>query len=372
MNFHKLSLKKPDGRDLFLYSTRPIPPGIQSTNPRNDGAPAKPVMRWHPLREEWVVYASHRQNRTFLPPKDYSPLATTKSDEFPTEMPVGDYEVAVFENLFPSLRTGASSEAPTEISAHVPVRPADGRCEVVVFTQDPETSLADLPLARVRLILDVLAERTKALAADGKIRYVLPFENRGVEMGVTLHHPHSQIYAYPFVPPVPAKMETAMSAFYAKNGRGLFSDLLKAETDDGRRLIVDGRPDAGEDAALSFVPAFARYPYETWVAPIRPHAYLYELNDRERDSLAKVLKRTLMKHDALWSRPQPYLMVLYQAPLDGAAHPEYHLHFEIYPPYRTRDRLKYLAGTELGGGMFVNDSIPEEKAAELRAASEEK
>ncbi|MBC7385483.1 MAG: galactose-1-phosphate uridylyltransferase [Cryobacterium sp.] len=370
MNFFSQSLKKPDGRDLFLYSTRPIESGIVPTNPKHDAVTAKPEFRWHPFRGEWVAYASHRQNRTFLPPKDYSPLAVTKSSDFPTEMPAGDYEVAVFENLFPSLNTTTDPVAPSEIIANVPTRAAEGRCEVVVFTKDPDTSLGALPVERIRLILDVLAERTLALSRERSIRYVLPFENRGVEMGVTLHHPHSQLYAYPFVPPVPAKMLESMSAHYEKTGRGLFKDLIDSERKDGRRIIVDEELQTGEASALSFVPAFARYPYETWIAPSKPRAFLHELNDAERDSLARVLKKTILKHDALWNRPQPYLMILYQAPLDGAAHPEAHVHFEIYPPYRTKDRLKYLAGTELGGGMFVNDSVPEEKAAELRAAQE--
>jgi UDPglucose--hexose-1-phosphate uridylyltransferase len=362
----KETLRKPDGRELFLYSTKPIPPGIVATSPKQEALEPKPMMRWHPLRNEWVVYASHRQERTFLPPKDYSPLATTKSSDFPTEMPVGDYEVAVFENLFPSLKSRETVTEEAPISDNVPVRPAGGRCEVVVFTQDPDSSLGELSIERIRLILDVLADRTKALAARGDVRYVLAFENRGVEMGVTLHHPHSQIYAYPFVPPVVEKMLESMSAYYAKNGRGLFADLLKEEIQDGRRIIVDESASTGGSAAISFIPAFARYPYETWVAPMRPHAFLHELDDLERDSLARVLKRTIQKHDALWARPQPYLMLLYQASLDGKEHPEAHVHFEIFPPYRTRDRLKYLAGTELGGGLFVNDSIPEEKAAELR------
>jgi UDPglucose--hexose-1-phosphate uridylyltransferase len=364
---NKLTLKKPDGRDLHLYSTRPLVGNFVATNPKSDALIGRPHLRWHPLRGEWVAYASHRQNRTFLPPKDYSPLAVTRSDEFPTELGPGDYEVAVFENLFPSLndRPLASTEvgAPEAI---VPTRPADGVCEVVVFTQDPEGSLADLPLERVRLVLEALADRTRELGKKENIQYVLPFENRGVEMGVTLHHPHGQLYAYPFVPPVPARMLGEMERFWKENGRGLFDDLVKKEVKDGRRLIVS------DERALSFIPVCARYPYETWVAPTRPAAFLHDLDGEEMTALARVLKETLQKHDALWNRPQPYLMVLFQAPLDGKPHPEAHVHFEIYPPYRTRDRLKYLAGTELGAGMFVNDSLPEEKAAELRAAKSEK
>jgi UDPglucose--hexose-1-phosphate uridylyltransferase len=313
-------------------------------------------MRWHSLRQEWVVYASHRQNRTFLPPKDYSPLAVSLNPDFPTEMPAGEYEVAVFENLFPSLSPGAK-EAPELI---VPSRPADGSCEVVVFTQDADASLGGLPLAHIEMVLKVFAERTKAMAAKN-IAYALPFENRGVEMGVTLHHPHGQIYGYPVVPPVPAQMAASMASHWRNTGRGLLADQLAEEERDGRRMIVKG------EEASAFIPVCARYPYETWIMPHRPVAYLDELRDSELASLARTLKTMLLKLDGLWQRPQPYLMLFYQAPCDGAAHPEFHSHIQIYPPYRSKDRLKFLAGTELGGGMFVNDSLPEEKAAELQA-----
>lgn len=357
--FHKKILTKRDGRALFLYSREAISDEIVPTNPAGGGEKANPHMRWHPVRGEWVVYASHRQNRTFLPPKNYSPLAVSSSAEFPTEMPAGEYDVAVFENLFPSLIASAS-DAP---HFSVPTLPANGVCEVVVFTKDPDTSLGALSLDRVKLILEVLAERTQALAATGKIQYVLPFENRGVEMGVTLHHPHAQLYAYPFVPPVPAMMLSNMKKHWDEKGKGLLEEFIADEIADGRRILLD------EKNALSFVPVCARYPYETWIVPKRPVARLDELSSAEIHDLAVILKTTLMKFDRMWNKPFPYLMTLYQAPLDGKDHPEAHLHFQIYPPYRTKDRLKYLAGTELGGGIFVNDSLPEEKAAELRAVT---
>ena len=358
---HKLELKKPDGRRLTLYSLRPIPEGIVATNPKGneDAAPANPHLRWHPLRAEWVAFAAHRQNRTFLPPKDFSPLAETKGEDFPTEMPAGDYDVAIFENLFPSFSPRATAK-PAEL---VPTRPADGACEVVVFTKDPDSSLGRLPADRIRLVLEAIADRSRALGATGKIKYVMPFENRGVEMGVTLHHPHGQMYAYPFVPPVAATMHTEMKTFYDREKRGLYSDLMKKEILDGRRIVHRA------NGVTAFVPVCARYPYETWVAPERPVAHLEDLKPEEFAALAAALKTVILKHDGLWSRPAPYLMLMYQAPYDGQEHPEAHLHFQIYPPYRTKDRLKYLAGTELGAGIYVNDSLPEEKAAELRAVA---
>ena len=356
MMYHRI-FTKPDGRKLNLFSLRPIAEDIQATNPNHADKKKQSHLRWHPMREEWVAFASHRQDRTFLPPAEYSPLAVTKSADFPTELPAGDYDVAVFENLFPSLSPLADS-AP---ELFVPTRPGNGACEVVVFSQDPTTSLARMTIEQIELVLEVLGNRTQEIGARPDVQYVLPFENRGVEVGVTLHHPHGQIYAYPFVPPIPQRMMDAQLDYYAKNKSSLLSDLIKNEERDRTRLITQN------GSALAFIPVFARYPYETWLAPRRQVAFLHELTAIERRDYATALKTVLMKFDQLWSKPFPYLLALFQAPTDGSAHPEFHMHIEIYPAYRTRDKLKYLAGTEIAAGMFVNDSLPEEKAAELRA-----
>lgn len=357
----KKTLKKPDGRTLNLYSRNPIPEGIVATNPNHEDINATPHMRWHPLRQEWVIYASHRQNRTFLPPKDYSPLAISTMKDFPTEMPQGNYEMAVFENLFPSMNFNTAA-AP---KLGVDTKPSTGICEVVVFTQDPDSSLGDLPLSRVHLVLQVWADRTKELGAKDVIEFVMPFENRGIEMGVTLHHPHGQIYAYSFIPPVQALIMKSMSDFYQKNKKSLLEDMIQTESREGTRVLFE------TEHAIAFIPVCARYPYETWIAPKKSTAFLHELTKEQMHDLALVLKTVLMKFDKMWDKPFPYLMTLFQAPTDGAAHPDKHLHFLITPPYRTKDRLKFLAGTELGAGVFVNDSLPEEKAAELKAINVE-
>lgn len=357
----KKTLKKPDGRTLHLYSRNPIPDDIVPTNPKHEDINATPHMRWHPLRQEWVIYASHRQNRTFLPPKNYSPLAVSTMEDFPTEMPKGNYEMAVFENLFPSMNLHTAPGPKLSVET----KPSTGICEVVVFTQDPDASLGELPLSRVRLVLEVWADRTKELGSKREIQYVMPFENRGIEMGVTLHHPHGQIYAYSFIPPVQMLIMNSMKDFYAKNKKSLLEDMIETESREGTRVLVE------TEHAIAFIPVCARYPYETWIAPKRRAAYLYDLSKEELNDLALVLKTVLMKFDKLWDKPFPYLMTLFQAPTDGASHKDKHLHFLITPPYRTKDRLKYLAGTELGAGVFVNDSLPEEKAAELKAVNVE-
>ena len=350
-------LSKPDGRALRLYSRRPISDAIASPPSAPKGAPANSHMRWHPLRGEWVAYAQHRQDRTFLPPAEHNPLAPSADPNRPSEVPVGDYDVAVFDNLFPTF-SERTTAAPAEI---VPTRPARGACEVVVFTQDPSGSLGRLPLPHLELILEVWAERYLDLGCRDDVQYVMPFENRGVEVGVTLHHPHGQIYAYPFVPPIAQTELAAQAEFRRARGCGLLERLLADEVTDGRRILYLS------DEAIAVVPVCARYAYEVWIAPRRPAPSFADLTPAERSELARALKTILLKFDRLWDRPFPYVMVVHQAPTDGHDHPESHVHIEFYPPYRMRDRLKYIAGSELGAGAFTADTLPEAKAAELRA-----
>jgi UDPglucose--hexose-1-phosphate uridylyltransferase len=314
-------------------------------------------LRWHPLRGEWIAYATHRQHRTFLPPAEYNPLAPTADPASPTELPAGEYDAAVFQNLFPTL-TGRAHDPP---SPGVETLPAKGECEVVVFTRDPHASLGSLPLGHVELLLEVWADRYRDLGAREDVEYVFEFENRGVEVGVTLHHPHGQIYAYPFVPPIAARELANQLAYFEAHRRGLLESIVEQEAAASRRVIYAG------PEALAFVPAFARYPYEVWIAPRRPLPSVADLDALARCDLARALKTVLLKFDALWNRPLPYVMVFHQAPTDGRAHPEAHLHIECYPAYRMPGRLKYLAGSEIGAGVFTADTDPDDKAAELRA-----
>jgi UDPglucose--hexose-1-phosphate uridylyltransferase len=358
---HELALRKPDGRLLTLYSRRPIADDIRATSPRSEPVEANPHLRWHPLRGEWVAYAAYRQHRTFLPPPEYNPLRPSADPGFPTELPVGDYDIAVFDNLFPSM-TPAARHAPASV---VETAPAHGKCEVVVFSQQPDTSLGSLDLDHVELLLQVWGRRTQEIARQHGVRYVLPFENRGAEVGVTLHHPHGQIYAYPFVPAVPSRIHTREADHFREHGQPLLQQLIEREIDEGQRVLYRG------EHAIAFVPAWARYPYEVWVAPRRATPDFASLVEPVRRDLARALKTTLLKYDGLWARPFPYIMAWYQAPLDDTPRAPYHLHAELYPPYRMLGRLKYLAGTEIAAGMFANDALPEDKARELQAVAVE-
>jgi len=316
-------------------------------------------LRWHPFLREWVVTATHRQERTFLPPADYCPLCPTRPGGFPTEVPAETYDIVVFENKFPSLQR---SPPPPAVSATPvsPVAPAAGVCEVVLYSPRHGDSLTSMPLERIRNLAWVWRDRYLELGADPLVKYVFVFENRGEAVGVTLHHPHGQIYAFPYVPPIPERELAASRAHLEAHGTCLLCAAMEAERADGRRLVLEG------ERFVAWVPFFARWPFEVYLAPRRHQASMAEWTAEDVADLAAVLKGLLGKLDALFGRPLPYVMIVHQAPTDGASHPECHLHFEFYPPNRTATKLKYLAGCEAGGGTFINDTLPEESAAELR------
>jgi UDPglucose--hexose-1-phosphate uridylyltransferase len=316
-------------------------------------------LRWHPFLEEWVITATHRQDRTFLPPKDYCPLCPTKPGGFPTEVPRDEYDIVVFENKFPSLRRNPPPPA-VEATQISPVKPAQGICEVVLYSSEHSSTLAKMPLVRIRNLLRVWQDRFRELGALDYIKYVLIFENKGEAVGVTLHHPHGQIYAFPFVPPKIEKELNASSKYYQQNKQCLFCATLEEEYRDGRRIVFEG------EKFVAFIPFFARYPYETYLAPKKHQASMNEFTDEDLDDLALTLKGLLVKYDLLFNLSFPYIMVIHQAPTDGKDYPDYHFHFEFYPPLRTASKLKYLAGCESGAGNFINDTLAEEKAAELR------
>jgi len=299
-------------------------------------------LRYNELRDEVVVYAIHRQERTFLPARDHCPLCPTRPGGPPTEIPLQHFEIVVFDNRFPAF------EAPR------------GAAEVVVYTDDHDLSLATLPPERAEALMWVWRQRYEELGARADIDYVYIFENRGVEVGVTLHHPHGQIYGYPFLPPVP---ELELAADERLGGCAECAQLA-AELRDGERVIYEN------GGLVAWVPEAARWPYEVHVS-IREHRdSLLDCQPQELAQLANALQSVVAGFDRLFDRPFPYVMAVHQAPTATArAQPAHgHLHVEFYPPLRTADKLKYLAGSEQGAGAFISDVLPEESAAELREA----
>lgn len=316
-------------------------------------------LRWHPILEEWVIVATHRQDRTFLPPDDYCPLCPTRPGGFPTEVPAEDYELIAFENKFPSLRLPAPEPSVEDTNLYK-VRPAEGVCEVILYTPRHEGALTDASVEELRKLIEVWTDRYEELGSLPEIEYVFIFENKGKEIGVTITHPHGQIYAYPFIPPK-IQIELAASKKHMQAHQScLFCDIVREELSDGRRILSEN------ESFVAAVPFFARYPYEAHIWSRAHKQSLPELSEKERDDLAEMLKRILSSYDALWNRSLPYMMVLHQKPTDGGDYDHYHFHIEFYPPYRAPDKLKYLAGSESGAGVYINDTLPEEKARELR------
>jgi UDPglucose--hexose-1-phosphate uridylyltransferase len=315
--------------------------------------------RWNPVLGEWTITATHRQDRTFLPPKEYCPLCPTKPGGTPTEIPEPTYQIAVFDNRFPSLR--ADPEPPAIAGTELtPVEPSYGACEVVVYTPDHNATFGSLPVRRIRQLVEVWAHRTLVLGARDEVAYVFPFENRGEVIGVTLNHPHGQIYAYPTIPPVLARETANAAAHLDAEGSCLWCDLLGQELADGSRIVAETA------TWVAGVPFAARWPYEVHLTPRRHVGWLHELASAEVDDLARLLATVVRRYDALFGFTLPYIMAIHQRPTDGGPHDAWHLHFEFYPPYRTETKLKYLAGSEAGAGAFINDTLPETTAERLR------
>jgi UDPglucose--hexose-1-phosphate uridylyltransferase len=322
-------------------------------------------LRWDPMLREWVAYATHRQDRTFLPPAEYCPLCPTKPGGFPTEVPRESYDIVVFENKFPSF-TPDAPEPEEPGSALAPTAPGRGVCEVVLYSDEHGATLAGMGERRIRNLIEVWADRYEELGALDYVDYVFIFENKGEAIGVTLHHPHGQIYAYPFVPPRPKKeIEAARDYRDGNDGRCLHCDLLTHEHQDGRRLVAKG------EHFTAFVPFYAHFPYEAHVYSRRCTPSIAGLQVEERWDLARLLKRLLMGYDRLFGFSLPYMMVMHQAPTDGGDYEKTaHFHIEFYPPNRTADKLKYLAGSETGAGAYIVDALPEATARTLREAVE--
>lgn len=343
----KHEFPRSDGRTLYLYSSEPQRPqefgtALKAPTPQSH-------MRWHVLREEWVVYSSHRQDRTFLPQTDKCPLCPTSAKEQESEVPFRDFEIAVFENRFPSFNARAIDAPQSPVMSGA----AKGVCEVVVFSPEHVGSLRTLSDARRELLVKVWADRYQELYKKDFIAYVLPFENRGIEVGVTLHHPHGQVYGYSFVPPI---VERECKAFEKEN----VIEKLFAESGPEYTVCED-------DNIRAIVPPCARYPYEVWIAPKRFHPGPWTFNESETKSFAKILGQVVACYDKLFNKPFPYNMVLHAAPKGFEA--RYHFHVEFYPPLRTAEKLKYVAAAELGAGNFLVDALPEVTAAKLREAA---
>lgn len=329
-----------DGREIIYFDSQGAPERAVTDPRRLDPVESRTQLRRDPLLDEWIAIASHRQVRTHLPPPDECPLCPSVGGRH-TEIPSPSYEVVVFENRFPSLGGDA------------------GRCEVVCFTDEHDASFGDLKPSQVRLVVDALADRTEVLGARPDVKQVFCFENRGKEIGVTLEHPHGQIYAYPYLPPRTGKVLASMRKHQDTTGRNLFTDILAAEHESGERVVAES------EHWTAFVPMAARWPVEVHLYPRqRRIPDLPALEDAERDDLAQIYPYLLRTFDNLYDRPTPYIAAWHQAPA-GARH-EWNVHLQLFSIRRAEDKLKYLAGSESAMGAFITDTVPEDVAARLR------
>lgn len=354
--FVRTDARLADGRQIMYYDTATAPERSAVDTRELADAPTHTELRRDPLLDQWVVVAGHRQARTFLPPTSECPLCPTRDDQR-TEIPESDYEVVVFENRFPSL-TQVEPE-PGEADPHI--HHGFGRCEVVCFTSDHASSFADASPERVRLVLEAWIDRDRALSAIPGVEYVFIFENRGVEIGVTISHPHGQIYAYPFVPPRDEQMRRAAQNYRASTGSSLYADVIAAEVSDGRRIIHSG------EHWIAFIPHAARWPFEVQLFTRRPIQHLAELNEEERVEFSQLYPSLLRAFDEVLGVPMPYIAAWHQAPV-GVQDDNSRLFLEVFSLRRAAEKLKYLAGSESAAWVWINDISPEQAAQRLREA----
>ncbi|HEX8144621.1 MAG TPA: galactose-1-phosphate uridylyltransferase [Pyrinomonadaceae bacterium] len=327
--------------------------------------------RWHPLREEWVVVAAHRQNRPWS-----GGTVEHEEEVLPEYVPdcylcPGNARVSgnvnpqytdtfVFDNDHPSVSLDAPVDLPSPAGIYRN-RPARGLARVVCYSPKHNLTLGELETEGVENLLRVWQQQYVDLGSRPEIEHVLIFENKGEAVGVSNPHPHCQIYANNFVFKTMETEARVSQRHLSETGRVLFQDIIAAERQDERRIIAEN------DTAIAFLPYFARYAYEVFVAPKETHESIAGLSGAEVRDFAEILKRVLVKFDNLWQMPFPYVMPLHQAPTDGGDYSGFHFHIEFHPPLRKPNLLKYLAGPEIGGGNFLSDTSPQEKAAELRA-----
>lgn len=315
--------------------------------------------------------ATKRQGRTFLPPKDFCPLCPTRNSKVITEIPQSSYDIVVFENKFPTFSRNPDkldffNNSKNGGNFSYSRMQSRGICEVVCYTQEHDLFLEDMPVKKISNLIRVWQDRYFNLGNKSFVKYVFIFENKGKEIGVTLSHPHGQIYAFPYIPPVVLGELKSSGEFYRKNRKCLHCSIIERELDDKSRVVIKN------DDFAAFIPFYAGWPYEVHIYPLRHLGSICELKDREIHSLSKTIKELINGYNKLFSFRMPYVMIMHQRPTDGREHGYYHFHIEFYPPYRTENKLKYMAGCELGAGTFINDTLPEEKAAELRKTLEKK
>ncbi len=339
-----------DGRQIFYYDREAVARTAVDSRPF-EPRPLPGDMREDILTGEWIAMAAHRQARAFLPPKEFCPLCPTQSD-FGTEVADSTFEVVVFENRSPSFAAPSDQLPPETIQA-------TGRCEVVVFSDQHDGSFGSLDLAQMRTVLAAWIDRTSEISKLPYVEQIFVFENRGEEVGVTLNHPHGQIYSYPFITPRTTKMLQVAQEHFDKHHVPLLTSIIDREIKDEVRII------AQNEHWIAYVPFAARYPFEIHVAPKVFIPDLADLSDTVADAFPEVAKEVLLRLDGVFGIPMAYIAGWHQAPV-RSGRDVLGLHWQITSIRRAPGKLKYLAGSEAAMGAFIMDLKPEQSAQQLR------
>jgi UDPglucose--hexose-1-phosphate uridylyltransferase len=311
-------------------------------------------LRWNPILKEWVIVASERRNRPILP-RESCPLCPGV-----LEIP-NDYYIVSFENRFPALER-RPKEPKIEGDKLYQLRRNQGVCEVLVYTSDHDLAPSELPLSLMQDLVEVWVDRFVELSKYHFVKYVFIFENRGELIGVTLSHPHGQIYAFPFIPPIIKRELESARSYFRQKGKCLFCEVIEKEKAHKKRIILEN------EHFIAFVPFFARFPYEIHLYPKEHMPDLLSLKPKldHYGTFAVAIKTIIKKYDRLFNEPFPYMMVFHQAPTDGKDYSYYHFHVEFYSVKQGKDKIKYRAGVESGAGTFLLDLSPERMAKELK------
>jgi UDPglucose--hexose-1-phosphate uridylyltransferase len=312
-------------------------------------------LRYNPLLKDWTMVSSNRQKRPNMP-KDFCPFCPG-SGKVPEQ-----YEVHLYHNDFPVL--SSTPPEPDNVGGGVyKTKEAYGKCEVVLYSPDHYATIPDLSRNHMKKLVDLWEDTFKRLEEDPKHQYVMIFENRGEEVGVTMPHPHGQVYAYPFIP---LKVKTELEAcqeYYDENGRNLFDDMIHEEKQFGQRVILEN------EYFIAFIPFFTDYPYGVFVVNKNNKTAITEFTEEEKIALGDMIQDLVGGMDNIYDKLFPYMMVMHQRPSNlGSYQDIYRFHIEFYPPLRDKDKIKYNASSETGGWAAANPTKVEDNAQILRDA----
>lgn len=314
-------------------------------------------LRFNPLLRDWVMVASNRQNRPHLP-KGYCPFCPG-SGKVPDH-----YDVLMYENDFPALSPNPPEPDPVATSLYKTEK-SFGKCEVILYSPEHTKTLPQLSVDHIGKLVDLWTERFEALSKDPHHQYVMIFENRGEECGVTMHHPHGQIYAYS---QMPLKIKTELEScrfHHEENGTCLLCDMNRSELEFGKRIVIEN------EHFLCYLPFFTDFPYGVFIVSKRHLTAITDFTPEEKRSLAQILKDTTGAMDQLFDRLFPYMMVVHQRPVNGDnVEDYYHFHIEFYPPLRDKDKIKWYASSEMGAWAAANPLAVEDTAPKMREAYE--